>query len=221
MNIFTPRNIAIVAVLAASLTTLYAHHGTQFLSKAIETNTAEVQFAQMAASKSQNPRVKDFAETLIRDHNEALSQLKGLRDARIADSVSTKNQVSGSAAKAANADVQLTAEHRRTSERLGMLSGADFDREFIDVMVRAHRAGIRDFEAQSHIHGNGATSSNKQKTDSTEAIARQKPSDSDSKQYSRDDLRRDVDTADFAEATLPTLKHHLEQAESIQKELRP
>jgi putative membrane protein len=219
MNIFTSRNIAIAVVFAVSLTTLYAHHGTQFLSKALEANTTEVQLAHMASTKSQNARIKDFAQMLVTDHNQAIDKIKALLDARLADSVRTRNQVDGSAAKAANADVQLTPEHRRTAERLGALSGADFDREFIDVMVGEHRIAIRDFEAQSHVHGNGAITSNKAKTDSAGAIARQKASDSDQKNYSSADLRRDLDTSDFAEATLATLKHHLEEAEAIQKEL--
>ena len=76
MNISRSRGMAVSMVVAFSLMPLYAHHGMQFLTKAIEMNTAEVQLAQMADSKSQNSRLKDFAQTLVRDHNQALDQLK-------------------------------------------------------------------------------------------------------------------------------------------------
>jgi predicted outer membrane protein len=131
---------------------------------------------------------------------------------------SAKNQVDSKTAKTA-AEVQITPDHQRASEKLSTLSGAEFDREFIDLIVREHRQAIRDFEAQSHAHGN-AISSNKQKaTESSHNISRQKPSAPDQqKKYSTAELRRDVDTVDFANGTLPMLRQHLEQAEAIQRE---
>jgi predicted outer membrane protein len=39
-------------------------------------NQEEIALATLAAGKSQNPKVKQFAETLIKDHNQLLSQLK-------------------------------------------------------------------------------------------------------------------------------------------------
>jgi predicted outer membrane protein len=161
---------------------------------------------------------------LIRDHNQALGKIKELRDARLADSVkANNNQVNRSiTTKNANGDAQLTPEHQRVMEKLAMLSGTDFDREFIAVMVRNHRQAVRDFEAQTHAHGNESTSSNKPATsssDQAQAVTRQKPQQSEEKKYSTADLRRDADTADFAQATLPTLRHHLQEAEAIQKEI--
>jgi predicted outer membrane protein len=207
------RAIAVAVVVAFSLVPGYAHHGMQFLSKALEMNTAEIQLAEMASSKSQSPHVKDFAQVLIRDHNQALDEIKELRDDRLADSFSAGGQVDRTIKGAA--EVQLSPEHQRILERLMALSDADFDREFIIVMIREHRAAIRDFEAQSHAHGNGTTSSTQ--TGSAPA-PRQKPSVRDPR-YSHEELARDLDTAEFANATLPTLRHHLEQAQQIQREL--
>jgi predicted outer membrane protein len=204
-------------VLAMFLAPLYAHHGTDFLVKAVEMNTAVVRFAEMAANRTQNPKIKEFAQMLVRDHNQALDEISELRDTRLADSLFDKNQIDSKIAKAAAA-VQLTPEHQRASEKLSSLSGADFDREFIDLIVRDHRQAIRDFESQSHVHGN-AGSSNQQK--STEAVQnRQKPSPPDQqRKYSTAELRRDIDTVDFANATLPTLREHLQQAEALHGEL--
>lgn len=218
MKTFTFRAITFSLLLAKFLSPLYAHHGTEFLLKATETNTVEVRLADMAAGKTQNAKIKDFAQMLVQDHNQALDEIRQLRDARLVVTISAKNQVDSKTAKTA-AEVPLTPEHQRASEKLSTLAGADFDREFIDLIVREHRQAIRDFEAQSHVHGNGI-SSNKQKVTESSPNTRQKPSAPDQqKNYSTAELRRDVDTVDFANATLPMLRQHLEQAEAIQKEL--
>jgi predicted outer membrane protein len=215
MNSFTSRTAVLAVVVASVLLPLYAHHGNQFLSKAMEMNTAEVQMGELALKKSQNAQVKDFAQMMVRDHNQALDRLREIRDARMASSLS-KGQTTPSTAKATAANVQLTPEHQRMSERLAMLSGADFDREYMDMMVREHRKAISDFEAEARVHGNATTRN--QTTDTTQQTTRQKPAP-DQRTYSTEELNRDMDLSDFAAASLPTLRRHLEEAERIQREL--
>ena len=218
MNTLALRPMLVVLLLVVPLLPLYAHHGGQFLSKAMEMNIADARFAEIATNKTQNPRIKEFAETVLKDESEALDKIRHLRDGRLAYSINPDKGVDRNTAKAV-ADVELSAEHKRISERLSALTGAEFDREFIDLMVRDHRLVIRDFEAQTHVHGNGR-SSNKQSTPASgQDTTREKPIAPDQQQYSIEDLRRDVDIVDFANATLPTLGHHLEQAEEIQREL--
>ena len=215
MRTFAFRAIVVSTVVTVSLVPLYAHHGTPFLSKAMEANTAEVQFAEMAANKSQDQRIKDYAQMLVRDHNQAVDKIKELQDYRLANSLSTTGQVDHNTAQKTG-DIQLTPEHQRTYERLSMLSGAAFDRAFIDLMVREHQQAIREFEEQSHAHGY-TISSSKQPGAASGQTARAKPGEADQKKYSQSELRRDVDTAEFANATLPTLRQHLNQAEEIQR----
>ena len=219
MNNFTFRTVVTSMVLAVFLVPLYAHHGNQFLSKAMESNTFEVRLAEMAVNKTQNNRVKEFAQMIIRDHTQAIDQMKKLRDARMADSVSSKGQVDTKTTKN-TPDVQLTPEHQRTLDRLASLSGADFDREFMDVMVRDHRQDIRDLEAQSRAHGNVISSNPQKSTGTGQATTRNKPAAADPKNYSHSELNRDLDTAEFAASMLPMLRQHLDQAEAIQRELQ-
>ena len=219
MNNFTFRTVVTSMVLAVFLVPLYAHHGNQFLSKAMESNTFEVRLAEMAVNKTQNNRVKEFAQMIIRDHTQAIDQMKKLRDARMADSVSSKGQVDTKTTKN-TPDVQLTPEHQRTMDRLASLSGADFDREFMDVMVRDHRQDIRDLEAQSRAHGNVISSNPQKSTGTGQATTRNKPAAADPKNYSHSELNRDLDTAEFAASMLPMLRQHLDQAEAIQRELQ-
>jgi len=220
MNNFTFRTMVVSMVLAVFLVPLYAHHGNQFLSKAMESNTFEVRLGEMAVNKTQNNQVKEFAQMIVRDHTQALDQMKKLRDARMADSMSSKGQVDTKNPKTPP-DVQLTPEHQRAADRLAALSGADFDREFMDMVVRDHRQDIRDFEAQSHAHGNVISSNPPQKTTGSgqPTTMRNKPSVADQKNYSHSELSRDLDTAEFAAAMLPTLRQHLDQAQAIQRQL--
>jgi predicted outer membrane protein len=219
MNNFTFRTMLTSMVLAMFLVPLYAHHGNQFLSKAMESNTFEVRLGEMAVNKTQNNQVKEFAQMIVRDHTQAIDQMKKLRDARMADSVSSKGQVDTKTTKN-TPDVQLTPEHQRTLDRLASLSGADFDREFMDMMVRDHRENIRDFEAHSRAHGNVISSNPQKSTGAGQATTRNKPAAADPKNYSHSELNRDLDTAEFAASMLPTLRQHLDQAEAIQRELQ-
>ncbi|HYR41615.1 MAG TPA: DUF4142 domain-containing protein [Terriglobia bacterium] len=225
MNTLPSRIPLVCVIVALFLVPLYAHHGNQFLSKAMEVNAAEVRLGQMAVNKTQNPRVKDFAEMLVKDHNEALDKIRELREARTVTHANTETTTGASTRDTERnsrsaADVTLTPDHQRTANRLSSLSGTEFDREFINEMVRGHREAIRDFEAQSHVHGNGSVTGNQSGTTTGQQTARQKPTASGHSHYSHADLTRDVDTADFAIDTLPTLRHHLEEAEAIQRELQ-
>jgi len=202
MNAFMSRTLALSLALVVCLMPLYAHHGTEFLSKAVEMNTAEIDLAEMAIAKTHNPKIKEFAQMVLRDHTEALNKAKELMNAR---------GTGGNIAKA-----QLSAEHKRTAERLGKLSPVEFDRAFIDTMVSNHKNGVRTFEAQTRVHGNASA---KKQTSNTTTRAKPSSTTTDDQKFSSEELSMDVDTVEFAKAALPTMKHHLQEAITIQKEM--
>ena len=208
----------ILSLMTLSVVPLYAHHGNRFLGRAMEMSAAEVQLAEMASTKAQSQEVRDFAKQLIDDHIQAFDKMRELLDARLTVAVpgTTSPQDRNHGSQTA-AEMQLSPKHQRISDRLSQLSGADFDREFIDVMVRDHRQAINLFDAQSRVHGNGRNVTQKQTTIYQSGV-RQKPGSPD-KTISQADYARDTDTAEFAAESLPTLRQHLQRAESIQKEL--
>jgi len=231
MNSLSSRLILVSTIGALFLVPLYAHHGNQFLSKAMEINKAEVQLGETAMNKSQNTRVKDFADMIVRDHKEAMDKLKDLHEARIAGRSKTGSTTGSTTSGATNqttrnsidqqsgTDAPLTPEHKRVADRLASLSGANFDREFINEMVRGHREAIQLFEAQTHVHNTGGATRNQTGTTTGQQTARRKPTSGD-QEYSRSDLNKDMDTVDFARDMLQTLRHHLEEAESLKRELQ-
>ena len=217
MTAFAFRIMAISLAVSLFLVPVYAHHGSQFLSRAMEMNTAEIRIAELAVDKTQNPNIKTFAQMVIRDHNQALARLRNLRDNRLASSVAGKTDIDQKTAKSI-ADVSLTPQDQQTLDRLSKLSGADFDHEFMNTMIQDHREAIRVLEAQSKAHGANA-GAKQQGTASDQNTTREKPA-ADRTNYSVAELRRDLDTSDFAIATLPMMQQHLQKAEDIQKQLQ-
>jgi hypothetical protein len=89
----------------------------------------------------------------------------------------------------------------------------------MNTMIQDHREGIRVFDAQSKAHGANPDGKQPAAT-SGQNTTREKPEPADRKNYSMAELKRDLDTADFASATLPTMQQHLQKAEDIQKQLQ-
>jgi len=142
------------------------------LTKLIESNVAEVEMGKMASSKATNPRVKEFAEMMVKDHTEAVNKLQAL--------------------PGAPSDVKPNAKHKQTQDRLSKLSGAEFDREYIKAMVADHQEDVRFLESLSK----GAKQPSAAGQTSTA-----------------------TDLSGMAKQLLPTVQHHLQMAQEIQKEL--
>jgi putative membrane protein len=141
-----------------------------FLERAAEMKHAEIQFAHLAMDKAEDERVRNFAATLVQ-HEKA--------HAAPADSPS--------------GDL-LTLEHQQAFDRLSALSGSEFDREFLELMVSEQRRTVRLFEQEAGI--------GEQRTGGRQ-IAPPKAGD----------------MAQIAMDLLPTLRQRLAQAEDIQKEM--
>lgn len=105
----------------------------KFIQEAAEAGMYEVQAAQLAASKATDPGVKSFADTLVKDHQAANNELVQLANAK-------KVELSAAPPRA----------KRRDLEKLGRLSGKDFDERFVrEVGVKDHSKDIKQFEKAS------------------------------------------------------------------------
>ena len=99
----------------------------QFVRRAAISNMFEIRSSQLAADKSNNEDVQDFAERMIEDHQRSSKNLK-------------------SASGDANLPDNLDQRHARMLDRLKQASGNRFDRRFIGMQVRAHRRAVSLFE---------------------------------------------------------------------------
>lgn len=100
-----------------------------FMNKAAQSNMAEIQAAQMALQKSQNPQVKQFAQRVINDHTKATNELKDL---------AAKNNVT--------LPTSISDDQKETANDLSQLSGKEFDQEYMDAQVEAHQDAVDLFQ---------------------------------------------------------------------------
>jgi putative membrane protein len=138
---------------------------TSFATEAAGGNLAEIKLGELAAQKGTDPKVKEFGNRMVNDHTKANNDLKPIADA-------------GGVKWPDNPPPDAQA----TYDRLSKLSGDEFDRQFITVMVKDHRKVAQLYEQQA-----GKASDPQLKT--------------------------------YIQKTLPTVRSHLQHAESIEKTL--
>jgi putative membrane protein len=93
----------------------------------LDAGTIEV--ARLGASKASSKTVRDYATMELNDH--LLSQQEG-------DSLARRLGIT----PALPPDEHMASEHIETMARLNALSGAAFDRAFMEAMVDSHSSGI-------------------------------------------------------------------------------
>jgi putative membrane protein len=92
-----------------------------FYKSAAEGGMAEVDLGNLADQKSNNPKVKDFAAMMVKDHsaaNEKLRALASSKDISLPTSAGASNTV--------------------TKGKLEALKGDSFDKSYIKSQVKAH-----------------------------------------------------------------------------------
>src|SRR5262249_9938082 len=102
-----------------------------FMMKAAQANMAEIDVARTALQKSGNNDVKDYANMIKRDHTNALEDLTDLmKDKNVRQPRS------------------IAADTQQDNSRMNTLSGGEFDREFVNMMVSDHQKAIELFRDQ-------------------------------------------------------------------------
>jgi putative membrane protein len=108
-------------------------------------NMAEVELAKLAQSKSQSAEVKAFAQQMIDDHTKALTDVQTL----------AQN-------KGVTLPATLDKKHQSEADKLGKLSGAEFDRAYMA------KAGVADHKK---VHGKLEKDSKAAKDEDVKALA--------------------------------------------------
>ncbi|MDF2475909.1 MAG: outer membrane protein-like protein [Sphingobacterium sp.] len=104
----------------------------KFVTEAANGGMAEVELGQLAQQKAQHADVKAFGEMMIKDHSKANDELTAL-------------------AQAKNITVPATvgAEQQKVKDDLAKKTGRDFDKAYIDEMVKDHEKDVKLFEDAS------------------------------------------------------------------------
>jgi len=103
-----------------------------FVMKASASGLAEVNLSTLALRRAANPTVREFAQHMVNDHMRANQQLLNLAN---------KQQIA--------AAEKMDEKHTTLRDKLAKLEGAEFDREYMEAMVKDHEEAVKLFEKQS------------------------------------------------------------------------
>jgi|SRR5215472_3668230 putative membrane protein len=123
---------SVMLVFAQSKSSNLDSTDRKFVTAAAAGGLAEVQLGQLAQTKGSNQAVRDFGSQMVKDHSNANDQLKGIasnKGVAVADKMNAKDQA--------------------LYDRLSKLSGSQFDRAYMDAMVRDHREDVSEFRRES------------------------------------------------------------------------
>ncbi|MCU7497169.1 MAG: DUF4142 domain-containing protein [Ignavibacteria bacterium] len=101
----------------------------EFVSDAASGGMMEVELGTMAVQNASSQEVKDFGRRMIDDHSKANDELK---------SIAAKENIPVPGV--------LKDESREDVDKLSKLSGSEFDKQYIDLMVKDHEKDIKNFE---------------------------------------------------------------------------
>lgn len=135
----------------------------EFAVEAADGGLLEVELGSLALTKASSNEVKKFAQMMVDEHTKANNELKALAQQ-----------------KNITLPTVMSNEHQKKYDDLNKKSGADFDKDYIDLMVRDHKDDIDEFEDQAKDG-------------------------------------EDAELKSWASGKVPTLRHHLQEAERIQE----
>ncbi|MGE6219925.1 DUF4142 domain-containing protein [Nubsella zeaxanthinifaciens] len=93
----------------------------EFATNAADAGLAEINFANLAISKTNNADVKMYANMMLKDHGAANDELTAL--------AKSKN---------ISLPVSMSSEHQKNRDELAEKTGADFDKKYLDLMEKDH-----------------------------------------------------------------------------------
>lgn len=100
-----------------------------FAVKAADAGLTEVELGKLAQEKASDQRVKDFAQMMINDHQKANDELMA---------IATRHHIT--------LPPVISKDQADKQRKLREKSGADFDKEYIDLMVKDHNKVMSLFE---------------------------------------------------------------------------
>lgn len=107
-------------------------HDKAFVKEAAMGGLMEVQLGQTAKQKAQAADVKQFGTRMATDHGKANAELKQL-----------------ARRKGETLPTTLEGKQKSMVEDLGKVSGTDFDKQYIEEMVKDHAADVGKFKQMS------------------------------------------------------------------------
>src|SRR5215204_5769686 len=103
-------------------------NAAEFVNKAANSDMFEVQSSQLALTKTQDSRLRDFAQRMVKDHTQASDKLKA-------------------AAQNQTVPTTLDQEHAGMLQKLQQAQGDDFSRQYVQMQLDGHQKAVTLFES--------------------------------------------------------------------------
>ncbi len=203
----------------------------KFVEKAAMSNMAEIELGQLAQSRAQDPEVKQFAQMMIDTHTRAQTELQ-----------------QAASSSGITVPSSLDEKHQKAQQKLSNLNGAEFDREYMKLMVKSHKdtqkllekrvrsasvsesAGVSGSSGSAASGGtsgsgtettSGSTPSGTQGTSGTSGSATGVAGTSGSGSVSASAGAASSASIDsWASSTLSDVQQHLQQAQDLEKRIK-
>jgi len=104
----------------------------QFLTKASQGGYDEVQLSKLAETKATNPQVKAFAHKMVVEHTALAARMQPFAQAW-----------------GLTPPTSMDSDHQAEFDKLNGLSGADFDKEYMNVMEKDHHEALDLFNEEA------------------------------------------------------------------------
>ena len=104
----------------------------EFAQKAAAGGPAEVEGGKVAEQKAANEKVKQFGARMVQDHGKANEELKQL-----------------ASGKGLQLPTAPDAHQQQEMAKMQKLSGAEFDKAYMDHMVKDHKKDVAEFRKQA------------------------------------------------------------------------
>lgn len=101
----------------------------KFAVKAANGGMAEVKLGDIAAAKGGTKAIKDFGSMMVKDHSKANDELKSI-----------------AAEKNITLPSTIGDDEQKSIDKLNSETGKDFDKDYVDMMVKDHKDDIDLFE---------------------------------------------------------------------------
>jgi putative membrane protein len=111
----------------------------EFFAKASAAGMAEVNLSNVALTRTRNPMIREFAQRTVNAHTMANRELIALANRQ-----------------AILLPERMDETHQKIFDKLAKLEGDDFDRTYMDGMVKDHEEAVKLFESESKDGKNDA-----------------------------------------------------------------
>lgn len=124
--------LGVAAVMPLRSHAAVTDNDKQFLQTASQSDFNEIKISQLAEQKAQNAQVKAFAHEMVTDHTALEKKMKPFADQWGLTPASS-----------------LDSEHQAIYDKLNGLSGADFDKEYMNAMLQDHQKAVAAFNQEA------------------------------------------------------------------------